>query len=704
MWSIGEQDPEIKAVLDTLEADADEALKKAEELLRAAQAKGDKAAVARTKRALSCIYFQKGEAMKAQEAAKDSVATFKELKDTAGQCLALRCSVEVQVYLGDVAAATKLVTGALSEFRTASDAKGEAYMVLLQAELMSASEDYDGAAAQAAGVKDVYNKMDSKSKDQSVGYCLLKLSEFYMQCWKPEEAVQAAEDAVAIFRGLSGKEAKPGEAAALHVLAQALVTDQKCEAAVTKVNDALVIFSSLGDKVAQTAAMRTKINAYIADKKSDEARNVAVEAAGVFRKAGDVKGEATAQLLVAEVCVQTNQKTEAVAAATEALKLFKTADSKAGQAAALSAISTADFDNELGQGISAAKERVELFKEMQDGAQQADALMALANIHVARMGRKIARCSIASQEDSIAALRAAKDAHGLFGYTGNPGGMETAMRAVAQVLLYNGVPSDVIEVVRDPEEVFQDVMNGKYSDKKNALPQSAVVPSNKKIEEIVPSAKQLERGKFGWSDPLKGYSYTLIWQPAKDRTARNKRPRGSYDVVGLTSGSKISAAPALFQTRSNDACERDDPLVVYMVSNDVKENYCSAVMSAVNVCGAMITAKMTRITFVSFDEAHFDWTDTKVRQPNFHPAILGMLRSLRLEAPNMTVGFVGGDAPSWIADPAPMIESIFDVLESDESEVIYKRGDAFAPLLVHRPLDEATQFVKPKKKQHGWRA
>jgi len=702
MWSVGEQDPEIKAVLDCLEADPEEALKKAEDVLRAAQARSDKAAIARAKRALSSIYFQKGDAHKALDSAKDALAAFKELNDTAGQCAALRSMVEVRVYEGAQDVASKLATDALDAFRSAKDLKGEASMVLVQAEILAAKEEYDAAVQKAAGVKDIYNKMDAKSKDQSAGYCLVKLSEFYMMAWKPEEAVQAAEDALALFRGLSGKEAKAGEGAALHTLAQALQSDQKSEAALTKVNDALAIFSSLDDKVAQTAAMRTKINTYMADKKAEEARSVASEATALFRAAKDVKGEASAQLLVAEVCIQTNQRDGAVAAATEALRLFKSAGSKAGQAAALSAITTADFDNDLGQAIWAATEKVTLFKEAADGAQEADALMALANIHVARMGRKIAKCSIASQEDSIAALRAARDAHGLFGYSGNPAGMETAMRAVAQVLLYNNVPSDVIEAVRDPHEVVQDVMSGKYSLRNNALPQPAFVPNNKKIEEIVPSAKQLEKGKFGWNNPLAGYSYTLIWQPAKDRTVRNRRPRGSYDIVTLNSGAKTTSAPVLFQARSNDACERDDPLVVYMMSTDCKESYCSTIMSVMNTMGAMIAARLTRVTFVQFDEAHFDWTDTKVKQPNLHPVILGLVRSLRLEAPNIVVGFVGGDAPSWMADPAPMIESIFDTIECDESEMIYKKGDAFAPLLIHRPLDEAVQFVKPKKKQGRW--
>jgi len=328
-------------------------------------------------------------------------------------------------------------------------------------------------------------------------------------------------------------------------------------------------------------------------------------------------------------------------------------------------------------------------------------LLALANAHVARIAKKIARCSLAPADDSIGALKAAKEAFAIFDATSFYDGMENARRAVAQVLSYNNVAAEVVASLPNPEEVFQAVMEGKYSSSKNALPQTPAYTKNLKIEEIVPSAKQLERGKFAWNNPLAGYSYTLIWQPAKDRQVRNRRPRGSYDIMTLNTGTKTSAVPTALQARSNDAADRTEPLVVYMVSTDAKTNYATTMMTAVQTIGAMITAKLQRLTILQFDESHFDWTDTKVRQCNLYPVLLGLLRSARIEAPNVTIGFVGGDMASWISNPAPMIESVFDTVESDESEVIYKRGDAFAPLLVHKPLDDPVQFVKPKKKAWG---
>mmetsp|Transcript_28992 Transcript_28992/g.42945 ORF Transcript_28992/g.42945 Transcript_28992/m.42945 type:complete len:128 (-) Transcript_28992:83-466(-) len=111
----------------------------------------------------------------------------------------------------------------------------------------------------------------------------------------------------------------------------------------------------------------------------------------------------------------------------------------------------------------------------------------------------------------------------------------------------------------------------------------------------------------------------------------------------------------------------------------------------------MIVARVSRLVIVQLDECQFDFNDTSVRQCNMHPVVLGLIRSLRLEAPHVTAGFVSGDAASWLSKPEQMVESFFDVVECDESEVIYKRGDAYAPLLVHRQLDEPVNFVKPRK-------
>lgn len=56
---------------------------------------------------------------------------------------------------------------------------------------------------------------------------------------------------------------------------------------------------------------------------------------------------------------------------------------------------------------------------------------------------------------------------------------------------------------------------------------------------------------------------------------------------------------------------------------------------------------------MQFGESFFDWTDTSARTVEMHSVTLGLLRSARIEAPFLTIGFVGGDLASWVQEPHP---------------------------------------------------
>eukprot|EP00421_Protoceratium_reticulatum_P040298 CAMPEP_0168447746 /NCGR_PEP_ID=MMETSP0228-20121227/46743_1 /TAXON_ID=133427 /ORGANISM="Protoceratium reticulatum, Strain CCCM 535 (=CCMP 1889)" /LENGTH=190 /DNA_ID=CAMNT_0008462269 /DNA_START=1 /DNA_END=569 /DNA_ORIENTATION=- len=190
----------------------------------------------------------------------------------------------------------------------------------------------------------------------------------------------------------------------------------------------------------------------------------------------------------------------------------------------------------------------------------------------------MATCSIPSADDTMAGLRAAKDAYSRSAEVGDRAGMEGAMNLFARVLMFNGVPASVLETLADPEEVFADVMTGKYSTPSNALPQKAV-QKQLKLEELIPSSKQLERGKFGWTKPLEGFCYTLLWQSSKERDIKNKKARGSYDIMALNTGAKTTSLTQAFSAMSNDAAERNTSMVIYMTSHDCSQQYATNIMS-----------------------------------------------------------------------------------------------------------------------------
>merc|ERR1712203_918501 len=155
------------------------------------------------------------------------------------------------------------------------------------------------------------------------------------------------------------------------------------------------------------------------------------------------------------------------------------------------------------------------------------------------MGKKLGTCTIPSAEDTIAALKSAKDAYGLC-KSSDADLMDGAMQVMNNALMMNGVPGEVLQTANDPEEVFQDVMSGKYTTAQNALP-PAPQPKQLKLEDVVPSSKQLERGKFSWTNPFADHTYCLTWQHTKEREQRNKKPRGSYDLMVTNTGTKSRA-------------------------------------------------------------------------------------------------------------------------------------------------------------------
>mmetsp|Transcript_89488 Transcript_89488/g.208408 ORF Transcript_89488/g.208408 Transcript_89488/m.208408 type:complete len:457 (-) Transcript_89488:78-1448(-) len=444
------------------------------------------------------------------------------------------------------------------------------------------------------------------------------------------------------------------------------------------------------------APFKEELTAKLDAKKNLEARQVAEDAVAKFVAAGDIPGQASAKLLLAEACLSTLKNAEAVQAAKDAQQLYNQANDRSGEADALYMIVSADLNNLEGEAVSAASERVTIYRELSDPVKEGGALLLLSQVHVTRIGLKLATCAVASVDDTMAALKSAKDAYGLLAEQVDRDGMDSAMGLMQRVLMLNGVPSSVIENVSDAEAIFQDVLSGKYSTPTNGFP-AKPQPKQLKVEEIIPSSKQLERGKFTWNNPTAGFCYTLIWQAAKERAIPNKMPRGSYDIMTLNTGAKTMSLANAFTAMSNDAAERNTSMVVYMTSHDCAQQYASNMITQTATMASMITARLSKLTFVQFSESHYDWTDTRARQVNMYPVTLALIRSCRIEAPTVNIGFVSGDAPSWIADPAPLIENLFDTLESDECELMYKRNEAFAPLLIHRPMDDGVQYVKPKK-------
>jgi len=515
---------------------------------------------------------------------------------------------------------------------------------------------------------------------------------------KTEEAFKEAQGSVDRARAAGDP---IGEAAALNTNARVYYFQETpdLDKAIETANAALKIFQGLGadGTLGQADVARTLVEAYVSVEKSAEARKTAQDFVDGFRSGGDRRGTGACLCVLSEAYCQTGQNEEGVKPAKEAIQIFKEIDDKPSQAWACKKLIEADVMKVGGEAVWAGEQRRQLFKEIGDVAMEKEALIQTAHAHVAQVGLKLATCNIPSTEDTMGGLRASKDAFALSTSLGDREGMDTSISFFQRILMYNEVPPRVWENLADPEELYQDVLSGKYSNARNSLPPAPQI-KQPKVEEIIPTAKQLDRGKFQWQYPNAGYSYTLIWQSVKERNVTNKKPRAAYDLLTLNTGTKSISLAQAFTAMNNDAVEKNSKsLVIYMTSQDHNSAYATNIISQQSTLACMITARLSQLTFVQFGEGHFDWTDVRARQVNMYPVTVALARSCRIEAPTVNIGFVGGDAASWMADPLPLIENLFDTLESDECEVMYRRGEAYGPLIVHRPMEEGVTYVKAKK-------
>merc|ERR1711879_161985 len=76
------------------------------------------------------------------------------------------------------------------------------------------------------------------------------------------------------------------------------------------------------------------------------------------------------------------------------------------------------------------------------------------------------------------------------------------------------------------------------------------------------------------------------------------------------------------------------------------------------------------------------------RQVAMSPCTLAMLRSARIEAPQLAIGFVAGDAASWMTERDALVSAIFETIDGDETELMWSRGQPMMPTLIQKAMPE----------------
>jgi len=114
-------------------------------------------------------------------------------------------------------------------------------------------------------------------------------------------------------------------------------------------------------------------------------------------------------------------------------------------------------------------------------------------------------------------------------------------------------------------------------------------------------------------------------------------------------------------------------------------------MAALHTVSSMVTAKLKRLTFVQVGEAPLEGNDAAknaARQVALTPCMLALIRSARIEAPQLAIGFVSGDAASWMTERDALVSAIFDSIDEEETELMWSRRQAMMPTLIQKQLPE----------------
>eukprot|EP00929_Paragymnodinium_shiwhaense_P110985 TRINITY_DN7838_c0_g1_i1.p1 TRINITY_DN7838_c0_g1~~TRINITY_DN7838_c0_g1_i1.p1 ORF type:complete len:424 (+),score=80.13 TRINITY_DN7838_c0_g1_i1:114-1385(+) len=404
---------------------------------------------------------------------------------------------------------------------------------------------------------------------------------------------------------------------------------------------------------------------------------------------------------------------EALQAAESLLKAAREAADVTSEAEALRRLSEIHLERRSADvALQHAKDALAALEKLPAGGEQRESLSASAQVAVAeaqlgRIALLAEQAKLPCRADTLGALRAAKAAYRAYSAAGDAEGKERAGRAMSAALLASGVPASMSP---SPEAACRQAdLPGLLADLGAAsspfqAPELTVrgVDKLKKPGASPGASRVFDRSSFGWTDPSADYTYQLIWE--KYNRAKNKAKK--LDVLAVAHGSRSSALPLYHSLRPHDPAESREaagkPLCVHINTYNSSTNYGSCLMASMHTISSMVTGNLRKLTFVQLGECAPEGSipgetySTAARQVALSPAILAMIRSARIEVPQLAIGFVAGDAASWMTDREQMISAIFEQhenIEEGETELMWRRGEPYMPTLKKAPLPKS---IAPK--------
>mmetsp|Transcript_13511 Transcript_13511/g.24849 ORF Transcript_13511/g.24849 Transcript_13511/m.24849 type:complete len:236 (-) Transcript_13511:58-765(-) len=203
----------------------------------------------------------------------------------------------------------------------------------------------------------------------------------------------------------------------------------------------------------------------------------------------------------------------------------------------------------------------------------------------------------------------------------------------------------------------------------------------------VSSHPAFQRQKFAWKTTAGEYTYNVIYEQVPPPAASG---RGDFiDGVSLQASSTQDKV-SLHSTILRGGPASRESWAVFLIPPSAGQAYATALLSAVSMIGTMISAKLKACTFLHLNETAADdkAKSLPIRDLPMYHAVLGLIRSCRLEAPNLLVSYVAVDMATWFHDRESLFRSLPDIHNSQLTELFYEKGIPKAPTLMPVKMDE----------------
>jgi len=566
---------------------------------------------------------------------------------------------------------------------------------------------FEGSEAMA-----IYKSLSAK--DKAAATLLTAIPDLYLQENNVEAAVNAANEAVALYKSRGDK---VGLAAAYTSLASAELAQEQKEKAEKSADEAIAIFKELNDVEGQLSVLQTKIQILLSSGQGDKAVEAARNTAKLGESAKDQASVGAARLLEADICMDLCRPGDAVKAAREAQRCYAAIGDRKQEAKAHLAIAYADMNNDYGEAVPSAHAAAEIFRNLGDVESQANATYTVATAHMAAIAIKQRTCLVPCQANTRGAIDAAKQASELFSQLGSRQGEMLAMQALRTVLEVNGIEAGMLmssgstdalmdemaKVKWGSKEATRNVVLGSaqrgYKDMRLGQPPGGISHSYTLPEEMKSSLK-FNPTKFSWRNAMDGYHFTFVWEQQVEGVGQN--PRGGYRSVLSGKASRTIGLPMYHSLKSQFSSAPDEgPLMIHMHTMSSGWEYGTAIMATMSTITAALTCKMHNILYLVVNEAPPGTKDEEnsIRQVYVSPSVLAILRSARLEFPNLNVGFLGLDSASWHHYRSEVIAALPDVLQSEETEIHFHKGTPLAGTLISNDIGPAVNKGAELKKK-----